>query len=77
MLYLPWELAFPEDTIPFHNYFLMITFFMDLFISFKTSFYNHDYDEVIGDKEMFYHYLKSPYFILDFLSTIPFDLIES
>lgn len=77
ILYLPWEIAHPEDTIPFHNIFILIIFSADLFFNFRTSYYNDEQDEIIGDKEMFLNYLRSPFFVLDVVSTLPFDLITA
>lgn len=77
ILYLPWELAYPEDTIPYHNIFILIVFIFDLIISFRTTFYNDEQDEIVGNKEIFYNYIRSPFFIMDVLSTIPFDLFDS
>ncbi len=49
---------------------------MDLLFNFRTSFYNDEQDEIIGNNEMFFYYLKRPFFILDVFSTLPFDMIS-
>ena len=72
-LYIPWEIAHPEDAIPGFDFAVFMCFLFDFFLSFRTTFYNNEQDEIVDSKLMFLNYLKSPFFFLDLISTIPFD----
>jgi hypothetical protein len=51
-LSLPWEIAFPEDKLPFVGNSITLFFLFDLIISFRTSFINEDSDEIIDSKKI-------------------------
>jgi hypothetical protein len=51
-----------------------ITFVIDLTLNFRTTFYRSDGKEVTKGNEIAWNYFKS-WFWIDFLSSIPFDLI--
>ena len=50
LLYIPWEIAQPEDTIPGIDFFIFMVFLLDFIFSFRISFYNKDQDEIIDDR---------------------------
>ena len=54
---------------------LDMLFILDLFVNFRTGYYLED-EEVMDSWRVAKHYLKT-WFILDFLSSIPFDLMEA
>lgn len=45
-------------------------------INLRTTYMNEEKDEIIAFPGIAYKYMKSPNFIIDLLSTIPFDLIH-
>lgn len=51
-----------------------ISFMIDMVLAFRTAFMNADGDMVTDDKLIAEHYLKGS-FIIDFMSTMPWDLI--
>ena len=53
-----------------------VFFTIDILIVANTSFFNLDGDEITDRKEIICAYLKGT-FILDLLSTIPFDYLSS
>ena len=40
-------------------------------LNFRTTFFDEENDEITDDKIIFFHYLKSTSFIIDFVSAIP------
>ena len=57
------------------NYVIDILFFMDILMNFRTTYYNSRTALEITDKNLIVkNYLKG-YFIIDLLSTVPFDII--
>lgn len=76
--YIPWGLAFQvgSDFLDVFNYLVILFFSMDIILNFRTTYMNEDRDEIIKPTKIAAHYLKSPYFAIDVLSTIPFDLFH-
>jgi len=52
-----------------------VLFFVDIFIAFNTSFFNADGEEITDRKQIALHYMKGM-FLIDFISSVPFDLIN-
>ena len=50
-------------------------FFIDIVMNFRTTYFNPRTGEEIIDKKMIVMNYLSGHFIIDLLSTIPFDLI--
>ena len=51
-----------------------VIFFIDIYLGFNTSYYNPEGEEIFDKKMIRSHYLKGT-FIIDFVSTVPFDTI--
>lgn len=54
---------------------LDMLFIADLFINFRTGYYYED-EEVMDSVRVAKHYLRT-WFLLDFVSSVPFDLLEA
>ncbi|GMH51745.1 hypothetical protein TL16_g01078 [Triparma laevis f. inornata] len=54
---------------------LDMLFILDLFVNFRTGYFFEE-EEVMEQNRVAKHYLKT-WFLLDFLSSIPFDLMEA
>lgn len=74
---LPWEFAFPEDSPPVVNYFILIFFLLDILISFRTTYFDDEQAEIVHWRLITMNYVKSANFYVDMVSFFPFDLIES
>lgn len=74
---LPWEFAFPEDSPPVVNYFILIFFLLDILISFRTTYFDDEQAEIVHWRLIMMNYVKSANFYVDMVSFFPFDLIES
>lgn len=75
---LPFLIAFQIDGTFFMIFegFLNVFFILDIFINMITSYRKKDGDWEISNKKILVNYLKG-YFILDVLTSIPFDLLLS
>ena len=77
---IPIEIAFstePSNAMYVFEICLDLSFFLDILITFRTAYYdtNHDYTETIPHN-IYVRYLRS-WFLIDLISTIPFDKITS
>ena len=50
-----------------------LLFLMDIFVNFRTTFYNKEGDEVFDGKMIAKHYVMGGRFTIDAIATIPFD----
>lgn len=48
---------------------------MDVVLTFRTSYYNSEFEEIVSQKLIALNYIRSPTFILDILSAFPFDFV--
>lgn len=76
---IPIEVAFElpfmkSPTIQVFNYIIDIIFFMDICIAFRTVYIDPIGNEEVNPKAIAWQYLRTT-FIIDFLATVPFDLI--
>lgn len=70
-LFIPWQVAYPEDSIEELDIAILVVFILDILLTFRTTFFNEENDEIIDAKIIFFHYLKSTNFLIDFVSAIP------
>lgn len=80
-LLVPFTLAFSEEleSVKWYNqlnYVIDLFFLLDIFINFNTAFYREDYEIETSHKNIAINYLRG-WFLIDFLSIIPLDLILS
>ena len=67
--------SFQSDIFKIFNYFIDFIFFVDILVSFRTSYINpRTGTEVLDLKNVAKNYLKTN-FTVDLLATIPFDTI--
>jgi hypothetical protein len=52
-----------------------LLFIMDMFVNFKTTYLDDNFDEVLNSKKIAVNYLKGRWFVIDLISAVPFDLI--
>jgi len=76
-LYIPFDIAFkPEESeSPFMialNAIIDLNFFFDIILTFRTTTYDKDGEEIFDWKKIAKNYLMGRFFI-DFISTIPLD----
>ena len=77
---IPINVAFPGSVIDniftdIMNSFIDIFFFIDIIVNFRTTYMNtKTAEEITAPQQIAMNYLKTR-FIIDFLATIPFDLI--
>lgn len=74
-VYLPWELANPSDKIVVLDYIIQFFFILDILLSLRTTYYTRDMDEIVEQRLIAKHYIRSLNFVIDLVSAIPFDLI--
>lgn len=76
MIISPYNIAFNIVKIYYEIFdmILNVFFILDIFFNLITSYKNNEGDWEISNKKIALKYLKS-YFILDLLTSIPFDLI--
>ena len=78
---IPMQIAFEgeffsHEVFDFANLVFGFLFFLDILISFRTSFFNQNTgEEVLAPKQIAVNYLSSFRFQVDLISAIPFDLI--
>lgn len=78
--FIPFDLSFEPEFLGGVDFLLLNTvidlmFFIDIFVSFRTSFYHPITGDEINDLKIIrMNYLKGR-FAIDFLSTVPFDNI--
>ena len=72
---MPWELAFPEDSSDVMANFTLIIFVLDIFMNLRTTFYNDEFEEIVDWKKVALNYVQSWIFLIDILSTFPFELL--
>lgn len=77
VIIVPYRIGFEEDATGFFlvfDYIVDAVFGIDIIISFFTAYYD-SYGHLITDrKHICIHYLKG-WFFIDFVSTVPFDII--
>jgi len=72
-IFIPWLFAFPDDNNAYLNMIILLFFILDIIFSFRTSFLNEQGDEIIKGRSCAWNYAKNPFFMIDLISTIPFD----
>lgn len=78
-IYIPFDVAFkpPVSETPgmiFFNAFIDFNFTIDIILTFRTTYYDKDRQEVFNSKKIALNYLMGRFFI-DFISTVPLDQI--
>ena len=76
-LITPFEIGFLEDAggaLVFINRLVDALFFIDMFVNFFLGYFDEHGQWEFDNKKIAFHYLKG-WFIVDFLSVIPFDFI--
>lgn len=74
-LEMPWELAFPDDASDAMGNFTLVVFIFDILVNFRTTFYNDEFEEIVDWKKVALNYSQSWIFLIDILSTFPFELL--
>ena len=77
-LWLPLEIAFVDETptyLKLINYFIDFLFFVDIALTFNTTYYDKDGLLVPSRKTIAINYLKG-WFWIDFFTSIPFQAID-
>lgn len=59
------------------NVFVSIIYFLDIFINFRTTYYDQNNDEIVDGSLIFKHYFKSIRFLIDVFSALPISEIVS
>jgi hypothetical protein len=47
---LPWEIAFPEDSIPELNSVILAFFILDIAVNARTTYFNDEFEEIVDPK---------------------------
>jgi hypothetical protein len=74
-IYTPWEIAFSTDAKIFSRS-IDLLFLIDIIITFNVAYFDDGYNIVEKRGPIASNYLKG-WFVIDFTSIIPFDLILS
>lgn len=78
--FIPFELSYEPETLARVEFTLLNTlidlmFFIDIFVSFRTSFYHPITGDEISDLKIIRKNYFKGRFAIDFMSTVPFDNI--
>lgn len=77
-MYVPVEIAFNINTegMSFLNYAMDLIFFADIILSFRTIIIDEKtFDPITSSKSIAFHYIKGGRFFIDFVATVPIEMI--